>query len=52
MAHGALAGAGAGAGAGTQWVKLRGLPFSVMVDDIIEFFADPALGLNRLDPAK
>lgn len=37
---------------GTQWIKMRGLPFSVIMEDIVDFFTDPALGLQRPDPSK
>ncbi|GIL69345.1 hypothetical protein Vretimale_13462 [Volvox reticuliferus] len=46
-------GMGAGmSGGGTTWLKLRGLPFAAVPDDIIAFFDDGTLGLPRLDPSR
>ncbi|EFJ41175.1 hypothetical protein VOLCADRAFT_84201 [Volvox carteri f. nagariensis] len=44
-------GMGAGSG-GTTWLKLRGLPFAAVPDDIIAFFDDGTLGIPRLDPSR
>jgi hypothetical protein len=39
-------------GGGTVWIKLRGLPFAAMPDDIVAFFDDGTLGIPRLDPSR
>ncbi|KXZ45594.1 hypothetical protein GPECTOR_53g87 [Gonium pectorale] len=41
-----------GMGGGTTWLKLRGLPFAAVPDDIIAFFDDGTLGIPRLDPSR
>ncbi|GFR47768.1 hypothetical protein Agub_g9535 [Astrephomene gubernaculifera] len=41
-----------GMGGGTTWLKLRGLPFAAVPDDIIAFFDDGTLGIPRIDPSK
>lgn len=43
---------GAMAGGGTTWLKLRGLPFAAVPDDIIAFFDDGTLGIPRVDSAR
>ncbi|PNH05294.1 Heterogeneous nuclear ribonucleoprotein F [Tetrabaena socialis] len=45
-------GGGGGMGAGTTWLKLRGLPFAAVPDDIIAFFDDGTLGIPRVDPSR